>query len=210
MTASVPRTLSVDSGYAIPELQKILQAICVTLPAQMACAISLDYSNNVDAVVACEPPLDPQQETALVVIARACTATRSTAQLIPETSLRPLGFASALLIPLEKQGQLLGALMLLDTNPAAFTETDAERIDSWVRLVWIIFENRLLHETLAISRAIQHTASIIPENPSAQQLIEILKAVTLPAELSPFVKILTDWNGEMSRESAAAALYSVC
>lgn len=59
--------------------------------------------------------------------------------------------------------------------------------------------------TLDDFQSIQH------ENRSlaAQQLIEILKTVSLPAELSPFVKLLTDWNGELSRESAAAALYAV-
>ncbi len=187
MTVSAPRTPTVDSGYSIQELQIILQAICATLPAQVACAISLDYSNNVDTVAACVPPLDLQKETALVVIARACTATQSTPQIIPEASLLPLGFASALLIPLEKQGQLLGALILLDSNPAAFTEADAERIDLWVRLAWVIFENQRLHDSLAISRAIQHTASIIPENPSAQQLIEILRENLFGPQISSCV-----------------------
>ena len=59
--------------------------------------------------------------------------------------------------------------------------------------------------TLADFQSIQH------ENRSlaAQQLIDILKTVTPSAELSAFVKRFTAWNGEMRRESAAAALYSI-
>ena len=60
--------------------------------------------------------------------------------------------------------------------------------------------------TLADFQSIQH------ENQSlaARQLIGLLKQTAIASpELSPFVKLLTEWDGTLSRESAAAALYSV-
>lgn len=61
------------------------------------------------------------------------------------------------------------------------------------------------HFTLADFQAIQHEN----RSPASQQLSDILTTARLSTELSMSVKLLTAWDGELSRESGAAALYSI-
>jgi penicillin amidase len=59
--------------------------------------------------------------------------------------------------------------------------------------------------TLEDLQSIQHEATSLP----AQALIAMLKKVDVPADLSPYARLLTRWDGVLSRETAAGALYAV-
>jgi signal transduction histidine kinase len=187
MKATLPRPELEDAGYSTQSLQTILQVVRAELSAQAACVVSLDYSPSADSVPACVPSLTLGQCAALVVTARAHAAHDFAPCLLTAEEIAPLGFASALLIPLETDGRLLGALVIMDSQPAAFTEADAGRIAHWSQVVWTVLENRVLHASQATARAIQSTATILGENPSAQQLVEVLRDYLFEPEISSCV-----------------------
>lgn len=54
-------------------------------------------------------------------------------------------------------------------------------------------------------RSIQHENTSLP----ALALREVVASVDLPAELAPYGKLLTDWDGVLSREAQAGPLYAV-
>ena len=58
--------------------------------------------------------------------------------------------------------------------------------------------------TLADFHSIQHESTSLP----ALVLIELLKGMKLSAEAEPFGRLLRDWDGVLSRESAAGPLYA--
>lgn len=58
--------------------------------------------------------------------------------------------------------------------------------------------------TLDDFQAMQHDSSSI----AAQALASMLSQISLPQELSAYGKLLTEWNGDLARESQAAPLYA--
>jgi len=58
--------------------------------------------------------------------------------------------------------------------------------------------------TLEDFQSIQHDSTSLP----GQSLSRVLRRVPLPAELAPFAKLITDWDGHLSRESSAGPLYA--
>jgi penicillin amidase len=59
--------------------------------------------------------------------------------------------------------------------------------------------------TLDDFRSIQHENTSLP----ALTLREVVQSVDLPAELAPYGKLLTEWDGVLSREAKAGPLYAV-
>jgi len=59
--------------------------------------------------------------------------------------------------------------------------------------------------TLDDFRSIQHDNTSLP----AVELQQVLQSVDLPQELAPFGKLLTEWDGVLSRECRAGPLYAV-
>ncbi len=59
--------------------------------------------------------------------------------------------------------------------------------------------------TLADFQSIQHESTSLP----AQALVALLKGIELPAELDAFAKLIREWDGHLSKNSAAGPLYSV-
>ncbi|HND55078.1 MAG TPA: penicillin acylase family protein, partial [Pirellulaceae bacterium] len=59
--------------------------------------------------------------------------------------------------------------------------------------------------TIADFQSIQHENTSI----AARGLVAALRQAPMPADLAPFASMLTDWNAELARDSAPAALYAV-
>ena len=59
--------------------------------------------------------------------------------------------------------------------------------------------------TLEDFQSIQHESTSLP----AQALVKLLNGVELPKELDSFATLLRQWDGHLSKDSAAAPLYSV-
>ncbi len=69
-------------------------------------------------------------------------------------------------------------------------------------------KQRLLEKpkfTLEDFQSLQHESTSLP----ARELIPLLKAVELSADLNPFAALLKGWDGELSKESHAGPLYAV-
>lgn len=59
--------------------------------------------------------------------------------------------------------------------------------------------------TLDDFQSIQHENTSLP----GQALVRVLKATDLPAELAPFAKLFTQWDGVLTRDAKAGPLYAV-
>ncbi|HLV36191.1 MAG TPA: ATP-binding protein [Spirillospora sp.] len=100
-------------------------------------------------------------------------------QVLAAEDLHDTGFASALLIPLRVQDSVVGMLALFAHQPDVYSAEDLARIKVPVSLVSMVLENLYLYDTLAqniiISQLILLTAQTIVDNPSPQQIIDVLR-----------------------------------
>jgi signal transduction histidine kinase len=114
---------------------------------------------------------------------------RRVAHLLAEPPAAPLflsidelvdtGFASAVILPLRVQDVVIGALALLSHQPDAYDDGIVQRLAEPVSLVRLVLENMYLYDALAqniiISQLVLLTAQTIVDNPSPQQIIDVLR-----------------------------------
>lgn len=114
---------------------------------------------------------------------------RRVAQVLIEASVAPLrlsaseladtGFASALILPLRVQDEVIGALALLAHQPNAYNDETVHLLAEPVSLVRLVLENMHLYDALGqniiISQLVLLTAQTIVDNPSPQQIIDVLR-----------------------------------
>ena len=114
---------------------------------------------------------------------------RRVVQFLAEQSAAPLflstdelndtGFASALILPLWVQDKLIGALALLSRQPDVYNIKTLQQLAEPVSLVRLVLENLYLYDALAqniiIAQLVLLTAQTIVDNPSPQQIIDVLR-----------------------------------
>src|SRR5690554_2856907 len=109
-------------------------------------------------------------------------------QVLAAEDLHDTGFASALLIPLRVQDSVVGMLALFAHQPDVYSAEDLARIKVPVSLVSMVLENLYLYDTLAqniiISQLILLTAQTIVDNPSPQQIIDVLRERLFDAHIT--------------------------
>jgi signal transduction histidine kinase len=98
--------------------------------------------------------------------------------------LNSTGFNSALLIPLVMPEQVIGLLVMFTVTPHAYGDDRRAALEPLVRMAQIILENERLAENLATARSILMTAHAIAENPSIQEVVNILHEYMCPPHIS--------------------------
>ncbi len=94
--------------------------------------------------------------------------------MLGATNLRDTGFQSALLFPLTMPEQVIGLLALFTDAPHAYTPDHITRIEPLAQMARVMLENARLSENLATARSVLATAHAIAENPSTQEVVNIL------------------------------------
>lgn len=102
----------------------------------------------------------------------------STPLILSGEVLQTTEFGSALIIPLAMPDQVIGVLALFARAPIQYTSVDAEKTAVCASVTRVVLENQHLYQRLAenlvISQSILVTAQAIAENPSPQNIINIL------------------------------------
>lgn len=98
---------------------------------------------------------------------------------LADHDLAETGFASGLILPLRVQDVLIGALALLSHQPEVYDDDMLRRLAEPVSLARLVLENMYLYDALAqniiISQLVLLTAQTIVDNPSPQQIIDVLR-----------------------------------
>lgn len=98
------------------------------------------------------------------------------------------GYGSALIIPLQAQDHITGALVLCAHAPDAYKAADMQRLAEPLNVIRIVLENLYLYELLAqniiISQLVLLTAHTIVDNPSPQQIIDVLQERLFDAHIT--------------------------
>ncbi|MBZ0304108.1 MAG: GAF domain-containing protein, partial [Anaerolineae bacterium] len=111
-----------------------------------------------------------------------------TPQLLTGDALSDTGFASGLIVPLQVQDIIIGVLALFAHEPDAFTFDAIDQLAELISLVRIVLENLYLYDALTqniiISQLIVLTAQTIMDNPSPQQIIDVLRERLFDAHIT--------------------------
>jgi signal transduction histidine kinase len=112
-------------------------------------------------------------------IAHFLTEQPATPLILGAGELAETGFESALILPLRVQDDLIGALALLSRQRTVYDDEAIQRLAEPVSLVRLVLENLYLYDALAqniiISQLVLLTAQTIVDNPSPQQIIDVLR-----------------------------------
>ena len=171
-------TLRQDSPTVV--LRFIVNLVAARLPADLICVCGYRHElNQIDPLV--ELPTVPNDEVGTLLqefLVRWLEAEPAGPQVVTDASIA--AYQSALLIPLQVQDTVTGILALYSHQPHAYRLEDHDRIYDLVGMMRIVLENLYLYDTLAqnimISQLILLTAQTIVDNPSPQQIIDILCA----------------------------------
>lgn len=160
---------------AYPALfQPVLNSICVQAPADFACVYSYPGDGRpfelVDSTTA-------ETGEFYALIARYLIHAQLP-YLLNETDLAPTGYASGLVYPVRLADAQLGALVLLSTVPAAFSDEVLPNIASWVQVVGALLENQRLRENQPIASLIENTQRTLGEYSSPQDIAQQLRWLT--------------------------------
>ena len=104
-------------------------------------------------------------------------ATAAIPQILTGTGLG--GYQSALIVPLQAQDHITGVLALCSHQPNAYKAEDMLQLAEPLNVIRIVLENLYLYDVLAqniiISQLVLLTAHTIVDNPSPQQIIDVLR-----------------------------------
>lgn len=103
----------------------------------------------------------------------------TTPLFLSASELVDTGFAAGLVLPLRVQDSIIGALALLSHQPDVYTIESIQQLAELISLVRLVLENMYLYDALAqniiIAQLVLLTAQTIVDNPSPQQIIDVLR-----------------------------------
>ena len=168
-------------------MQFVLQHITEAAPVDLACAFA--YSQELDRLelAADYGSLTPNARQAVYSLLRERVGQftpDSPPQWFDAEALSDGLFQSGLLIPLTMPDQVLGLLALFSTSPDAYSTEHIASIEPFAQMARVMLENERLAENLATARSILVTAHAIAENPSSQEVVNILHDYLLPPHIT--------------------------
>ncbi len=102
--------------------------------------------------------------------------------ILDAPQLNSTGFQSALLFPLVMPEQVIGLLVLFTAD--VYSADHLKGVEPLARMAQTVLENERLAENLATARSILMTAHAIAENPSIQEVVNILRDYLCPPHIS--------------------------
>lgn len=95
--------------------------------------------------------------------------------LITQPEIPGVGLHCALLWPLMMQGTMLGIVVLFSTEADSYNQTTLDVVDTHMRLIKTVLENRQLVERLITTEAISMSSQAIARDPSPQNIVNVLR-----------------------------------
>lgn len=176
-------------GYLDQILHPVLQAIGAELSAQVVCTFSLDDTVSAEILFTSIPPLQRGIIASLISLVRRRITPASQPYLTDLSNLNVSEWGGALVIPIVSHRMVLGALVMISSPADAYTLDDVSRIEPWLGLIRTVFENRVLQANQAIAQTIQNAAAILGENPSSQDLVNVLRDNLFGPQISSCVML---------------------
>jgi signal transduction histidine kinase len=173
----MPAAFQVKPVLPSAQLRRILEALAQETPAQLVRVYTYyRYQRRLEmaAEYSAAPAAGFDSDHLRLILERRLESTPDAVFPLSPDDLGNTGFQSGLVFRLMMDGELTGLLVLLAAMPDAYRPEHAARAYPWVDMARIIVENKYLHENQAAARAIQAAAHIIGDQPSPQQLINIL------------------------------------
>jgi signal transduction histidine kinase len=170
-------------------MQLVLLQTADAAPLELACVFKYSQElNRLERVAersAAPVSRAAHHEIARLVSERVGQFTPESPPLVLDThGLNGTGFQSALLIPLAMPEQVIGLLGLFAAVPHAYTPEHLTAIEPLARMARVILENERLTESLITARSILETAHAIAENPSIQEVVNILHDYLCPPHIT--------------------------
>jgi signal transduction histidine kinase len=98
--------------------------------------------------------------------------------------LRDTGYQSALMFPLVMPEQVIGLLVMFTATPHAYDGDHIAQIEPLAQMARVLLENERLTESLTTARSVLASAHAIAENPSTQEVVNILHDYLCPPHIT--------------------------
>ena len=180
MTSDPSTSVILPQDSPTTVLQSIITLIAARLPADMICVCAYQHdAAQLDPLVEYPDTVINDDRAGLQAALGAWLSTNPVSPHILE-EIPSASYETALLVPLQVQDTVTGALAFFSHQADAYRFEDCDQIMDLVSIVRIVLENLYLYDTLTqniiISQLILLTAQTIVDNPSPQQIIDILCA----------------------------------
>lgn len=184
-------------------LQYIIKLIVTEIPVDHACVCGYRAEvGQIDRLVDYPAQLPPHVRSIMQRhLGQILAEARNTPQILDANTLKDTGYQSALIFPMYVQDVQIGALGLFSGTSGQYTAEDVIRLVETVSMVRIVLENMYLYDALAqniiVSQLILLTAQTIVDNPSPQQIIDVLRERLFDAHVTSCAILL---YGPMSED----------
>ena len=165
-------------------INRLIEMIVAEVAADMVCVCSYQPDQSVMEVLAHhvltgDDDLSDESYTLLQGLMRQLPVSGEP-RFFDAKALKGTGYGTALAFPLSLPDEIIGVLALFSLEKNAFTDRDIERIALPVNMIRTVVENLLLYEALAqsliVSQSIALTARTLADNPSPQDIIDVLSS----------------------------------
>ncbi len=183
MAAQVKLRPSTITQISPPDMiNHLIEMILAEVSADMVCVCSHQHEQSVMEVLAHQvvngsDDLSDESYNLLQGLMRQLPVSGEP-RSFDAKELKGTGYKTALAFPLSLPDEIVGVLALFSCKKAAFDADDIERIALPVNMIRTVVENLLLYEALAqsliVSQSISLTARTLADNPSPQDIIDVL------------------------------------